>query len=391
MLIYFFDCLKKHQVPVSLTELLDLINGLDKQLVFADQDAFYHFSRCCLVKDEKHFDKFDRAFKAFFDGLQSVEGMLEALIPDDWLRSEITKQLTDEQKDKVKSIDDLNKLIEEFKKRLEEQKERHEGGNKWIGTGGTSPFGHSGYHPNGMRVGGAGGNRQAAKIWERRDFKNLDNDAQISARNIQIALRRLRKFARTGAEDQLDINDTISSTAKNAGMLDIKMVPERHNAVKVLVFFDVGGSMDYHVKAVQELFNAVRTEFKHLEFYYFHNFIYESVWKDNLRRHDERIPIGEILNKYSRDYKVIFVGDAAMSPYEVMQPGGSIEHWNEEAGSVWMKRLLSSYDKAAWINPEAEDGWKYTQSTQLIRDLLEDRMYPLTVNGLEKSMANLTK
>ena len=391
MLIYFFDCLKQHSVPVSLTELLDLVNGLEQRLVFANQEEFYYFARCCLVKDEKHFDKYDRAFKAFFDGLESVEGMLEAMIPDDWLRSEITRQLTDEEKSKIKSVGDLNKLIEEFKKRLEEQQKRHQGGNKWIGTGGTSPFGNAGFHPNGMRVGGRGGGRQAAKVWERREYKNLDENEQISARNIQVALRRLRKFARTGAEDQLDIDDTIFSTAKNAGLLDIKMVPERHNAVKVLIFFDVGGSMDYHVRAAQELFNAVRTEFKHLEYYYFHNFIYESVWKDNRRRFEERIPVGEILNKYTRDYKLIFVGDAAMSPYEVMQPGGSVEHWNEESGAVWMKRLLRSFDKVAWINPEAEEGWKYTQSTQLIRELLDDRMYPLTVAGLEKGMAKLSK
>ncbi|MBT8150721.1 MAG: VWA domain-containing protein, partial [Gammaproteobacteria bacterium] len=312
-------------------------------------------------------------------------------IPDDWLRSELQKQLTDEEKQKVKSISDLQELIEEFKKRLEEQQKRHEGGNKWIGTGGTSPFGNSGFNPGGMRVGGSGGNRSASKVWERRDYKNLDEDEQITARNIQVALRRLRKFARTGAEDELDIDDTISSTAKNAGYLDIKMVPERHNAVKVLIFFDVGGSMDYHVRAAQELFNAVRTEFKHLEYYYFHNFIYESVWKDNRRRHEERLPIQEVINTYSRDYKLIFVGDAAMSPYEVMQPGGSVEHWNDEAGAIWMKRLLRHFEKTAWINPEPEEGWKYTQSTQLIRELLDNRMYPLTVKGLEKGMAGLSK
>lgn len=391
MLIYFFDCLRQHRVPVTLTELLDLVNGMERKLVFADQQEFYYFSRCCLVKDEKHFDKFDRAFTAFFDGLESVEGMLEALIPDDWLRSELQKQLTDEEKQKVKSIEDLKELIEEFKKRLEEQQKRHEGGNKWIGTGGTSPFGNSGFNPGGMRVGGSSGNRSASKVWERREYKNLDEDEQITARNIQVALRRLRKFARTGAEDELDIDDTISSTAKNAGYLDIKMVPERHNAVKVLVLFDVGGSMDYHVRAAQELFNAVRSEFKHLEYYYFHNFIYESVWKDNRRRHDERTPVQEVINKYTRDYKLIFVGDAAMSPYEVIQPGGSVEHWNEESGAVWMKRLMRHFEKVAWINPEPQEGWKYTQSTQLIREIVDERMYPLTVKGLEKAMAALSK
>lgn len=391
MLIHFFDCLKQHEIPVSLTELLDLVNGLKQHTVFADKEAFYYFSRCCMVKDEKHFDKFDRAFTAFFDGLESVEGLLEALIPEDWLRAEFNKQLSDEEKADIKSINDLNKLIEEFKKRLEEQKGRHQGGNKWVGTGGTSPFGNSGNNPGGIRVGGKSKNRQAAKVWERREFKNLDSDEQLSARNIHVALRRLRKFARTGAEDQLDIDDTIRSTAKNAGWLDLKMVPERHNAVKVLMFFDIGGSMDYHVKVVQELFNAVRTEFKHLEYYYFHNFIYESVWKDNVRRFDERTSIFDVINKYSADYKVIIVGDAAMSPYEVLQPGGSVEHWNEEPGAVWMKRLLRIYNKVCWLNPEPEKGWKYTQSTGLIRELLDDRMYPLTINGLEEGMSSLVK
>jgi len=391
MLVHFFDCLKQHEIPVSTTELLDLIKGLEQHVAFTDQEEFYYFARCALVKDEKHFDKFDRAFGAFFEGLDSVEGLLEALIPEDWLRAEFEKQLSEEDKQKVQSLGDLNKIIEEFKKRLEEQKKKHSGGSKWIGTGGTSPFGNSGYHPGGIRIGGKSQNKQAAKIWDRRDFKNLDDDEQLSARNIHVALRRLRKFARTGAEDQLDIDDTIRSTAKNAGLLDIKMVPERHNAVKVLVLFDIGGSMDYYVREVQQLFNAVRTEFKHLEYYYFHNFIYESVWKDNRRRFDERIGIQELVNKYSTDYKLVFVGDASMSPFEILGPGGSIEHWNEEPGEVWLRRLLKVYPKACWINPEPVEKWRHTQSTQIIHDLMDGRMHPLTVKGLEEAMSTLTR
>jgi hypothetical protein len=391
MLINFFDCLKQHEVPVSITELLDLINGLDNHIAFADKDEFYHFSRCALVKDEKHFDKFDRAFTAFFNGLESVEGLLEALIPEDWLRSEFEKELSDEKKAKIESLGSLKELIDAFLERLEEQQAKHKGGNKWVGTGGTSPFGNSGYHPEGIRVGGKSRNKKAVKVWEKREFKNLDSDEQISARNIHVALRRLRKFARTGAQDQLDIDDTISATAKNAGLLDLKMVPERHNAVKVLMLFDVGGSMDYHVKATQELFGAVRTEFKHLEYYYFHNCVYESVWRDNSRRFDERVSLFDLINKYSSDYKVIIVGDAAMSPFEVAQPGGSVEHWNEEAGAVWLKRLLQVYPKAVWLNPEREHDWQYTQSTKMLNELMEGRMYPLTINGLEESMSYLAK
>ena len=391
MLINFFECLKQHEVPVSITELLDLISGLDKHVAFVNKDEFYYFSRCALVKDEKHFDKFDRAFTAFFNGLESMEGMLEALIPEDWLRSQFEKELGDEEKAKIESLGSLKELIDAFLERLEEQQARHEGGNKWVGTGGTSPFGNSGYHPEGIRVGGKSRNKKAVKVWEKREFKNLDSDEQISARNIHVALRRLRKFARTGAQDQLDIDDTISSTAKNAGLLDLKMVPERHNAVKVLMLFDVGGSMDYHVKATQELFNAVRTEFKHLEYYYFHNCIYESVWRDNSRRFDERIGLFDLINKYSSDYKVIIVGDAAMSPFEVAQPGGSVEHWNEEPGAVWLKRLLQVYPKAVWLNPEREQDWQYTQSTKMLNELMDGRMYPLTINGLEEGMSYLAK
>ena len=391
MLLNLFDTLRRYGVPVTIGEFLDLLQALDKNLVFADQEKFYHMSRMILVKDEKHFDKFDRAINAFFNGLESMDGMLEALIPDDWVRDAFQKELSQEELDKLQSFDNLEELIEKFKERLAEQEERHEGGNKWIGTGGTSPFGNNGFHPEGIRVGGEGKQNKAVKVWEKRNYKNLDGDSALGTRNIQLALRRLRKFARTGAEDILDLDDTISSTARNAGLLDIKMIPERHNAVKVLMFFDIGGSMDYHVAACEQLFSAVRSEFKHLEFFYFHNFIYESVWKDNRRRMNESTSTVDILNKYAQDYKVIFVGDAAMSPYEIMSDGGSVEHWNKESGEVWMRRVLANYPQVAWINPVAQSEWQYSQSTRIIDDLFEGNMFPMTVNGLEACMAHLAR
>lgn len=391
MLINFFHGLRDAGVPVSTKELLDLLEGLKHRIAFADMDEFYYFSRACMVKDEKYFDRFDRAFGLHFQDLQELDDIIEALIPDDWLRSEFMKHLSEEDKAKIESLGGLEKLIEEFKKRLEEQKERHEGGNKWIGTGGTSPFGQEGYHPEGIRVGPNGKNKKAVKVWEKRDFANLDDSVELGTRNIKVALRRLRKFARTGAAEELDLDDTISSTARNAGLLDIKMVPERHNAVKVLLFFDVGGSMDPHVKICEELFSAARTEFKHMEYFYFHNFLYESVWKNNIRRHNERTAVLDVMHKYSHDYKVIFVGDASMSPYEILQPGGSVEHWNEEAGELWMRRLRETYDKVIWINPLPEDEWEYTQSVSITRQLLEGRMYPLSLKGLEEGMSYLSK
>ena len=391
MLINFFQGLRDAGVPVTTRELLDLLEGLKRHIAFGSMDEFYYFSRSCMVKDEKYFDRFDRAFGLHFQELEALDDVIEALIPDDWLRSEFMKSLSEEDKAKIESLGGLEKLIEEFKKRLEEQKKRHQGGNKWIGTGGTSPFGQEGYHPEGIRVGPNGRNRRAVKVWEKRDFKNLDDSVELGTRNIKIAMRRLRKFARTGAADELDLDDTISSTARNAGLLDIKMVPERHNAVKVLLFFDVGGSMDPHVRVCEELFSAARTEFKHMEYYYFHNFLYESVWKNNFRRHNERTPLLDVLHKYSHDYKVIFVGDAAMSPYEIMQPGGSVEHWNEESGELWMRRLQEVYDKVIWINPLPEEEWQYTQSVAITHKLMEGHMYPLTLKGLEEGMAYLSK
>ena len=391
MLVNFFHGLRDSGVPVTTRELLDLMLGLKKNIAFGNLDEFYFFSRTCLVKDEKYFDRFDKAFSNHFNELDSLDGVIEALIPDDWLRSEFLKQLSEEDKAKIETLGGLDKLIEEFKKRLEEQKERHQGGSKWIGTGGTSPFGQEGYHPEGIRVGPNGKNKRAVKVWDRRDFRDLDDNILIGIRNIKLALRRLRKFARTGATDELDLADTISSTANNAGLLDIKMVPERKNAVKVLLFFDIGGSMDPHVRVCEELFSAARNEFKYMELFYFHNFIYESVWKNNIRRHNERYKILDVLHKYSHDYKVIFVGDASMSPYEILQPGGSVEHWNDESGEIWMNRLLTTYDKVVWLNPVPEQEWDYTQSIGITYQIMNRHMYPLTLNGLEDAMKHLAK
>lgn len=391
MLVQFFLGLKNSGVPVTVRELLDLLEGMEARLAFLDIDEFYQLSRVCMVKDEKYFDRFDLAFARYFNDLSDLDDIIEAMIPDDWLRREFIKQLSEEDKAKIQSMGGLDKLIEEFKKRLEEQKGRHAGGNKWIGTGGTSPYGHSGYNPEGIRIGGESRNKKGIKVWERRDFKNLDDSVELGTRNIKVALRRLRKFARTGATEELDIDDTISSTARNAGLLDLKMVPERHNAVKVLLFFDVGGSMDPFVRVCEELFSAARSEFKHMEYYYFHNFIYESVWDNNVRRHMERISLLDVMHKYSADYKIIFVGDAAMSPYEIVQPGGSVEHWNDEAGAVWMQRIRDTFDKVVWINPTPPEEWRWTHSIRMVEELMEGQMYPMTLAGLEAAMAQLAK
>jgi len=391
VLINFFHGLRDAGIPVTTRELLDLLEGMHRHLVMGSVDDFYHLSRACLVKDEKYYDRFDRAFGLHFRELEGLDDVIEALIPDDWLRSEFMKQLSEEDKAKIESLGGLEKLIEEFKKRLEEQKKRHQGGNKWIGTGGTSPFGQQGYHPEGIRVGPNGGNRRAVKVWDKREFRNLDDSVELGTRNIKMALRRLRKFARTGSTEELDLDDTIRSTARNAGLLDIKMVPERHNAVKVLLFFDVGGSMDPHVRTCEELFSAARSEFKHMENYYFHNFLYESVWRNNLRRHNERTATLDVMHRYGHDYKVIIVGDASMSPYEIVQPGGSVEHWNEEPGELWLRRLRQTYEKAVWINPVPEDEWEYTQSIVMTRQLMEGNMFPLTLKGLEEAMSCLSR
>ncbi|QJD58132.1 VWA domain-containing protein [Pseudomonas sp. gcc21] len=392
MLLGLFNEMRAAKVPVSVRELLDLINALKHHVVFADMDEFYYLARTVMVKDERHFDKFDRAFGAYFKGLENLDQLLEALIPEDWLRKQFERMLTDEEREKIKSLGGLDKLIEEFKKRLEEQKERHAGGNKWIGTGGTSPFGSGGYNPEGIRVGDAGQRQgKAAKVWDKREYKNLDDQVELGTRNMKVALRRLRKFARQGAADELDIDGTIDHTARDGGLLNIQMRPERRNAVKLLLLFDIGGSMDAHIKVCEELFSACRTEFKHLEYYYFHNCVYESVWKNNMRRTAERTSTLDLLHKYGPDYKVVFVGDAAMAPYEITQPGGSVEHWNEEAGHVWIQRFMQQYKKLIWINPYPKDAWDYTSSTRIIRDLIEDRMYPLTLEGLEEGMKYLAK
>ena len=391
MFISLFNTLKATGVPVSLRELLDLIGAVDKGLAFANMDEFYYLSRAILVKDEKHYDKFDRAFDIYFKGIESLDDILEMLIPDEWLKAEFEKHLTEEELKEIKSLGGLEKLLAEFKKKLEEQDERHEGGSKYIGTGGTSPFGNSGENPEGIRVGGEGGKGKAAKVWEARDFKNLDDDVELGTRNMKVALRRLRKLIRDSADEEFDLDNTISSTAKKAGLLDVKFRPEKRNAVKVIVLFDVGGSMDPHIKICEELFSAAKTEFKNLEYFYFHNFIYETVWKDNRRRHNERIYTEDIIHKYSADYKIIFVGDATMAPYEITNPGGSIEHWNEEAGALWMKRMVGIYDKLVWLNPVPEEHWEYSASVELTRSLVEDNMFPLTIRGLEESMSYLSK
>ena len=392
MLIDFFMMLRKERLPVSFTELFTLLECLKRNIIFGNIDDFYLLSRMCFVKDEKNFDKFDIAFGKYFENIDAINDLAMYQIPDDWLRKQMESMLSDEEKAKIEALGGLDKLMEEFRKRIEEQQKRHEGGNKWIGTGGTSPFGAYGYNPEGIRVGQQEGrNGSAVKVWDKRNYRDLDDSVEIGTRNIKMALRRLRKFARTGAAEELDINDTISSTAKNAGLLDIKMVPERHNSVKVLLFFDVGGSMDPHVKLCEELFSAARTEFKHLKYYYFHNFIYESVWTKSHRRHAETTSTFEIINKYSKDYKIIFVGDATMAPYEVTHVGGSIEHYNEEAGAVWIKRLTEVFDHLVWINPTPKTYWEHSYSIEIVKELLEDRMFPLSVKGLEEAMALLTK
>ena len=392
MLIKFFMTLKEERLPVSFTELFTLLECLKKNIIFGNVDDFYHLSRLCLIKDEKNFDKFDRAFAKYFENVEILDELSSHEIPNEWLRKQLESMLTDEEKAKIEALGGLDKLMEEFKKRMEEQKKRHQGGNKWVGTGGTSPFGAYGYNPEGIRIGQQEGRSgRAVKVWDRRNYRDLDDSVELGTRNLKLALRRLRKFARTGTAEELDLDDTISSTAKNAGLLDIKMIPERHNSVKVLLFFDVGGSMDPHVKTCEELFSAARSEFKHLKYYYFHNFLYESVWTKSYRRHAETTPIFEVMNKYSKDYKVIFVGDATMAPYEITHTGGSIEHYNEEAGAIWMKRMSESFDNMVWINPTPKDYWEHSYSIEIVKELMEDKMFPLTVKGLEGAMGSLLK
>ena len=391
MLIDFFLKLKQAKLPVTTKEYLMLIEGMQKGVVGSSIDDFYYFSRTCLVKDEANFDKFDRAFGEYFKGVEAIAGV-NADIPLEWLRKQVELNLSPEEKAKIEAMGGWEKLMETLKKRLEEQKGRHQGGSKWIGTGGTSPYGAYGYNPEGVRIGQEGSrNRSAVKVWDKREYQNLDDQVELGTRNIKIALRRLRRFARDGAPEELDLDNTIASTARKAGMLDILMRPERHNKVKVLLFFDIGGSMDDHIKLCQEMFSAAKTEFKHMEYFYFHNCLYDYVWKDNRRRHSERTPTVDIMHKYAHDYKLIFVGDATMSPYEILQPGGSIEYSNDEAGAVWMRRMLDTYPKAIWLNPEPEQLWPYRQSISVIREIMETRMYPITIEGLERAMRYLSK
>ncbi len=394
MLIDFFYTLRAAKVPVSVKEYLSLLEALEAQVVGPASDAssmddFYYLSRTALVKDEKHFDKFDRAFAAYFKGVELMTDFTQD-VPLDWLRKTLEKELTPEQKAAIEKMG-WDELMETLKKRLEEQKERHEGGSKWIGTGGTSPFGNGGYNPQGVRIGGKGGNKSAVKVWEQRAYQDYDDSQELGTRNIKVALRRLRKFAREGSPDELDLDDTIRSTAANAGYLDIKMIPERHNNVKVLLLMDVGGTMDEHIQRMEELFSAVKSEFKHLEFYYFHNCVYDYLWKNNRRRFAEKFPTWDIIRKYNKDYKLIFIGDATMSPYEILQPGGSVEYNNEEPGAEWIQRLTHAYPKFVWINPEPQGVWQYRQSISIIQQLTGNRMFPLTLRGLEEAMRMLSK
>ncbi len=391
MFVEFFLGLRHERVPVTLREYLTLIEAVKAGLANLSIDDFYVLSRSALVKDERNFDKFDRVFGSYFKGIESLSDALLADVPEEWLRKELEKHLTPEERAKLEKLG-WDKLLETLAERLREQSKRHQGGSKWIGTGGTSPFGAYGDHPEGVRIGQKEGRRgSAVKVWDRREYRNLDDSIVIGTRNIKIALRRLRRFAREGAHDEFDLDNTIKATADNGGYLDIRMRPERRNRVKVLLFIDVGGSMNVHARTSEELFSAARSEFKHLEYFYFHNFIYESVWRDNRRRHAERFSTWDVIHTYPPDYKLIFVGDAAMSPYEITYAGGSVEHWNEEPGAVWLQRLLDTYASAVWLNPEPEERWSHTPSIGLTTELMTRRMFPLTLKGLEDGMRHLAR
>lgn len=392
MLLPLFTGLREAKVPVSLKEWLNLMAALEADVADRRVEDFYHLARAILVKDERHYDRFDQVFGRVFKGIETVGAGAEvaADIPEEWLRLVTEKYLTEEEKAQIQALGGWEALMETLRQRLAEQQGRHEGGNRWIGTGGTSPFGHGGYNPEGVRIGGPGRHGRAVKVWEKREYRNFDDTVELGVRNIKVALRRLRKFARQGAPDELDLDGTIDSTARH-GYLDVRLRPERRNTIKVLLLLDVGGSMDSHVGMVEELFSAARAELKHLEFYYFHNCLYEAVWKDNRRRHTEKTPTWELLRRFPRDWRVIFVGDATMSPYEITVPGGSVEHWNEEAGAVWLTRAVETWDKVAWLNPAAERFWDYSPSVGMIRELMGGRMYPLTLEGLERAMRELAR
>jgi len=389
MLTGFLLHLRDARLAVSTTEFLTLLQALEARVVGPSLEDFYLLARACLVKDESLYDRFDQAFGSYFKGIEALPEFDPTAIPEEWLRLAAQRHLDEEHRKRLEALG-WEKLMQQFKERLAEQKARHAGGSKWIGTGGSSPFGHGGYHPEAIRIGGeSGGNRTAVKVWEKREFRNLDDGVELGTRNIKVALKRLRRFARSGAAEELDLEGTIEGTARNAGTLDLKLRPERHNAVKVLLFLDVGGSMDDHIKVCEELFSACRSEFKHLEHFYFHNCVYEHVWKDNRRRFDERIPTIEVLHKYGSDYKLVFVGDATMSPYEILYPMASVEHSNPEPGAAWIRRLVETFPHAVWLNPEPERRWEHTQSLKLMQELLGQRMFPLTLDGLAQAMKRL--
>jgi uncharacterized protein with von Willebrand factor type A (vWA) domain len=390
MFFSFVDELRAAGIPASIKEHLTLLQALDADVIGASPEEFYFLARATFVKDETLLDRFDQVFGKVFKGLETTYGTEAVPLPEEWLRKVAELYLTPEQMAEIKSLGSWEEIMEALKQRLAEQKERHQGGSKWIGTGGTSPFGNSGFNPEGVRIGGEGGQRSAIKVWDKREFRNLDASKELGTRNIKVALRRLRRFAREGAADELDLDETIDGTARK-GWLDIRMRPERHNAVKLLLFLDVGGSMDPFVTVCEELFSAATSEFKNLEFFYFHNCPYESVWKDNRRRFSERTPTWDVLHKYGHDYKLIFVGDAAMSPYEITHPGGSVEHYNEEAGAVWLKRMADTYPSAVWLNPTPERYWSYSASTRIVQELMHDRMYGLTLEGLDEAMRTLSR
>jgi len=392
MLVKFFFSLRAAGVPVSLTEFLSLLEALKQRVAFCSAEEFYFLGRLTLVKDERHFDRYDRVFAEHFAGAERLFERIVGEIPLDWLKSLSDRLFSDEEKAKIQSLGSWEKLLETLRRRLEEQKARHQGGNKWIGTGGTSPFGNNGFNPEGIRIGQQGSrNRRAVKVWDAREYRNFDDKVELGTRNLKMALRRLRRFARDGAADEFDLDGTISATARNAGWLDLKMIPERRNAVKVLLLLDSGGSMEDHVRICEELFSAARAEFKHLEYFYFHNFIYEFLWKDNRRRYNEHTATSQLMRMFNADYRVVFVGDATMSPYEITQPGGSVEHWNEESGASWMGRIVAHFPRLVWLNPEPEGRWASSPSIRLTQDLISDRMFPLTLGGLDAAMRELKR
>lgn len=388
MFVEFFQTLRRHGLKTSITEWLDLLAAMKANLAFADVDQFYHLSRLILVKDESYYDKFDRAFSEYVEKVSKTD--VAEKIPNDWLENALKRELSEEEKQKVQQLGSLDELIKTFHERLKEQQKRHQGGSKWIGTGGTSPFGAYGYHPGGIRIGQEGNrNRSASKVWDKREFKDLDRSARLEQRGFQVALRKLRQFARTGAASELDLDETIAATSRKGGLLDLKWRAERHNAVKIILLLDVGGSMDDYIYQCEQLFTALKNEFKHLELFYFHNCVYEGVWRANSRRREEQIPTQQLIQTYGEDYKLLFVGDATMGPYEIAYPGGSVEHWNEEPGQAWLERLTRHFDKVAWLNPQPKQYWQYYMSVRMINDLMAGRMYPLTIEGLEEAMEKL--